>query len=504
MPYKKSFILVLASTVVFTLLFYKQSLGLNILLFEAFILLVLIAFKQLSFKNRNIIIISITLFVSMLTVVFVNSVLSVFVNIIISVLFGGIVLYPEVKSLINSARLSWSNFFASQSEFFKNILYVSSNGRHKGLRFKKIKIFLIPLIIIIIFISIYSYSNPAFEKITSNILTYFDNFFNIIFNNIEISLVFTILVGMAISNAIFFRKSKQTIIDNDVKSTDFLSRFRKRSVFRFGFNALKNELKAAIFLLFTLNIVIFILNILDIYWVWFNFSWNGELLKQFVHEGTYLLILSILISIVIVLYYFRGNLNFYSKNKWLKNLSYVWLMQNAILVISVAIRNYWYIYYYSLAYKRIGVIFFLILTLYGLYSVYIKVKNQKSTFYLLRKNSLAFVIIIMFFSFFNWDIIIARYNFAQRNRAFVHFNFMASLSDKALPYLEYPVEELEKIQQKQDSLFPLTREGRYINALEYVNRIEIKKADFKKKWESKGILEWNYPDYKAYRKLFKK
>ncbi|MBU3743422.1 MAG: DUF4173 domain-containing protein [Sediminibacterium sp.] len=293
----------------------------------------------------------------------------------------------------------------------------------------------------------------------------------------------------------------RAVLPSGKAANDFLQRIRKRVSRQLNLNSLTNELKAAIFLLAILNIIILILNVIDIYWVWFNFSWDGALLKQFVHEGTYLLILSIIISIIIVLYYFRGNLNFYKNNIWLKRLSYAWIMQNAILAISVGIRNYWYIYYYSLAYKRIAVIVFLILTLYGLYTVYLKVKDKKSAFYLIRSNLRFTVLILVISSLFNWDTIIARYNFSQSYRAYVHFDFLASLSYKALPYLEKPLAELSTIEKRQNNTFPLTR-GLYIDAIAYKNRIEIKKTDFKKQWESKGILSWNYPEYKAYQKLF--
>ncbi len=111
------------------------------------------------------------------------------------------------------------------------------------------------------------------------------------------------------------------------------------------------------------------------------------------------------------------------------------------------------------------------------------------------------ILMLVISSVFNWDIIIAKYNFSQSNRAYVHFDFLASLSYKALPYLEKPLAELTAIEKHQNNTFPLTR-GLYIDAIEYKNRIEIKKADFKKQWETKSILSWNYPEFKAYQKLF--
>ena len=74
----------------------------------------------------------------------------------------------------------------------------------------------------------------------------------------------------------------------------------------------------------------------------------------------------ILISIIISLYLFRGNQNFYKKSVLLKKLALAWLAQNVILAFSVGIRNVHYIEHYALAHKRIGVFFFLLATIIGL------------------------------------------------------------------------------------------------------------------------------------------
>lgn len=497
----KALLWVAISTIFFTLLFNNQWIGLNVLIFESLIFGILYFSKQINLKNKSIIFITLAYFLTALAVVFVNSTLAIFINMLICFIAIGILIFPEARSLTTTIQLSFYNIFTSQSNALYNISNINKDKKESSSKFRRIRIFLIPIVIIIIFLIIYSNSNPVFENILSNFIQSINKFLNNIFRYIDIDLSIVILLGLLSSNYIFFRNTDQHLENKDKAANDFLQRIRKRVSRQLNLNSLTNELKAAIFLLAILNIIILILNVIDIYWVWFNFSWDGALLKQFVHEGTYLLILSIIISIIIVLYYFRGNLNFYKNNIWLKRLSYAWIMQNAILAISVGIRNYWYIYYYSLAYKRIAVIVFLILTLYGLYTVYQKVKDKKSAFYLIRSNLRFTVLILVISSLFNWDTIIARYNFSQSYRAYVHFDFLASLSYKALPYLEKPLAELSAIEKRQNNTFPLTR-GLYINAIEYKNRIEIKKTDFKKQWESKGILSWNYPEYKAYQKLF--
>ena len=248
-----------------------------------------------------------------------------------------------------------------------------------------------------------------------------------------------------------------------------------------------------------LNLVILVLNIADIKWVWYGFEWKGQYLKQFVHEGTYLLILSIIISIILVLYFFRGNLNFYQNNKLLKSLSYIWIVQNGILTISVAIRNFWYINYFALAYKRIGVIFFLVLVFYGLFSVYRKVSQRKSTFYIFKTNAYATLIVLILGSLINWDSVIAKYNFENSNRSFLHLNYLSTLSDKALPYLDKSLPELKRIDKIQKEKFPFKE--KFMTPEAYYHIIENRKKMFLDKWDTKSILSWNLPEYLAAKKL---
>ena len=196
-------------------------------------------------------------------------------------------------------------------------------------------------------------ANPVFEGMVKSFFDSIEAFFEWFFENIEVALFMTFLFGFLISNYFFLGKPFTSITKEDENSSDNLSRKRKKSISKFKNTALKTEYTSAIILFTLLNILILIINLIDIWWVWFNFEWEGEYLKQFVHEGTYLLILSIIISLAISIYYFRGNINFLKNNTLLKYLAFAWLAQNAILTISVGIRNFWYINYFSLAYLRI-------------------------------------------------------------------------------------------------------------------------------------------------------
>jgi hypothetical protein len=139
------------------------------------------------------------------------------------------------------------------------------------------------------------------------------------------------------------------------------------------------------------------------------------------------------------------------------------------------------------------------MTLYGLYTVFIKVNKIKSSFYLFRRNFSACLIVLLISSFVNWDTLIAGYNFKHANESFLHLDFMSTLSDKTLPYLDKSTEELRLINKNQQQKFPF--EQKYMSIHEYRHIINTRKSEFIEESESKSFLSWSYPEYKAYRKL---
>lgn len=356
------------------------------------------------------------------------------------------------------------NVVESQKTFFRSLRHSKFQG--SGNYFRKFRIFLVPVVIIFIFILIYKNSNPIFDKIISRINQYIGSWFSVFFDNIEFSLVLTFIVGLFISNFIFQQTKNASILSYDTDSETEMRRNKSKQKRSFNAIGLTNELRSAIFLFISLNILLLILNILDIYFVWFNFEWANEALKDFVHEGTYYLLFSILLSIGLVLYFFRGNLNFFNKNKLLKILCFAWLAQNALLTVSVIIRNYWYVHYFSLAHKRIGLFIFLLLTLYGLYIVIVKVKERKSAFFLFKNNVLAIFTLLLLSSFVNWDMVIAKYNVTHAGSSYYHMQYMARLSNATIPVVDLALEELNKINQFQFNKYPLERSdispGQYI------------------------------------------
>lgn len=495
----KKITLVLGFTSIFPFLFYHNAIGVNLLIYNLLIFTGLWLTGKLNFRCP----LNLSLFTgTLLTAFFVvvnGSAIAITINVLSLFLLAGTTLFPEGRNLIYMSFLSIISFFTSQGKFFKLFINILPQSEGSSKVFRIIKLTLVPLAVVFVFTLIYKTANPVFEDLVSSFFNWFNKFFNLLFQQIEFSLFITIVFGFLLANFFLLGEGFPDIISLDKSSSDKLKVIDAKSLDPNTQEKVKNEYTSAIILFSLLNLLILVVNMIDIWWVWLHFEWNGEYLKQFVHEGTYLLILSIVISLGISIYYFRGNINFIPNNNLLRSLAYIWLGQNALLTLSVGLRNFWYIHYFSLAYLRIGVVFFLLLTLFSIYSVLVKIKQKKSSYFLFRKNAIATYVLLVIMAFFNWDIIIAKYNFSHAKTAFIHFDFLADLSPNALPYLIKTNEELSKIDQNQQHEFPFRKQ--YITSNEYAETINNKKTRFIKQWGEYNWLEWNYAGYRSYQKI---
>jgi hypothetical protein len=420
---------------------------------------------------------------------------TVFVNLLSFGVFVGTMMESQVRSMFNAVRLSFYNIVFCQFRFIRDLASQDVVKAKFARRLLTYSYMGIPVIIIVLFFLIYRVSNPVFDGYVADLSFGLSEFLSNIFSGVSWQWLATLFGGMIISVYPLVHVVSRPILDEDSTSTIQLNRVRRKIRFTFNLVGLKNEFKAGLFLLIMLNALIAIINAIDIYWVWFNFEWEGEYLKQFVHEGTYLLILSILISVAIVLYFFRGNLNFYFANIWLKRLCYAWLAQNAILALSVAIRNIHYIDNFALAGKRIGVMFFIALVLFGIYSVFVKVRKTKSNFYLFHVNTIAILLVLVSSALPNWSALIASYNFNHAHVSFLHLDYLSTFDVESLPYLDHSLDELRQLEAIQKEKFPF--EEQYMSADEYYLIIQDKKTALRSELEEATWQEWTWPRKQA-------
>jgi hypothetical protein len=261
---------------------------------------------------------------------------------------------------------------------------------------------------------------------------------------------------------------------------------------------LRKEYLVALSMLVLVNVLLLVVNSIDINWIWFGFTPEpGFDLTQFVHEGTYVLILSILVAMGIVLWFFRRNLNFYERGlPALRWLATVWVLQNAVLAVSVGLRNYYYILYTGLAYKRIGVCFFLLLTFFGLATILLKIWQRRSTYSLVRMNGLAAYVLMVGLACGNWEIWIARYNLRPELPT-LDYGFLLDMPDRVLPVLAAHPEVLTQRQLVHESY----RSWTTLSPEAANQRLQHRLARFRAAQEARNWPSYTFADWQAYQQL---
>ncbi len=177
---------------------------------------------------------------------------------------------------------------------------------------------------------------------------------------------------------------------------------------------------------------------------------SGITYADFLHQGFWSLVVSVILSLIIVLYFFRRELNFIRNNQKLKTVAYLWMAMNFILVITTISKNTIYVAEYGLTYKRILVYAFLLLTSGGIIITYIKVYATKSNWYFSRKGFGLSLILFAAFSLCPWDEVITHHNL--NSTATIDLNYLLTLSKNNLVLEDYMNEHPNKFTFEQTKI----------------------------------------------------
>lgn len=472
------------------LLFWHESFGVNTLLFTALILGWSVYKQGKTMMNKSILFTATITFVFSILVVIHGSYLAKFGYICSLFIYLGFLFQPGTKSIISAFPTGLFNLpisFVNNINAFRKWM---PKPKRDSKILKGVKITAIPLAVLILFVVIFSFANPIFSRFTNE---FFVTFFDMIarfFEQLSWSWISFMILGVVIVFGVFVNGNISLFANYEKNSSDFVVRKKRKTFAIIKRVGLKEENKTAVIMMVLINLLLLLINAIDVKWIWFDFRLSeGQTYSQLVHQGTYLLILSILISMGIIFYYFRKNQNFYTKNQKLKVVAYLWILQNVVLAISVAIRNMRYIEQYGLTYKRIGVLFFLVMTCIGLIALFLKIKNKKSVFYVLKFNSWALYILLFIMAAFNWDIIVVRYNLSMTEVAQIDKWYLLSFSDKTLPILHVNREKLEELSENS---YDDSRDYSN-NTIEQLNR-RISDYKYQKHTSKETFLSWNYVD----------
>ncbi|MEO8146115.1 MAG: DUF4153 domain-containing protein [Bacteroidia bacterium] len=426
---KKNDWILLASVAVYSYLFYAQDYGINFLLFTIFIITMLFVKDKNVVYSKSWIVAATGSIASALAVFVYGNYLSFLAN-VISLSILSALSFSYTTSVLFALLFSWYSYVSSIVFMVIDYLERKKKKLETSNPFSvKLILFLIPFIVVLIFFFLYKSSNPLFNNFTKNI-----NLDWISWNWIRFTFVgFLILYGFFYHRVIGIFKNADEFASNDLNK----EKSEYKSWFGISFTQ-HHENLSGIILFSLLNVLLLTVNLLDGFYLWGTGGLPvGMNYTDFVHQGTGTLITSIIFAILIILFYFRSALNFFEKNKIIRLLAYLWIAQNIFMIVSTAYRNNLYIEDYFLTYKRIGVYVYLLLSVIGLVTTFIKIKNIKSNWFLFRVNSWLFYAVLVISTFFRWDSIITKYNIksAEEKRRPIDKNYLIDLSYINMPQL---------------------------------------------------------------------
>jgi len=409
--------IILASSLIFTLLFYNESVGVNLAIFG----LLLTCLISYSFQDRSVdrshLVLVITSVLSCLAFAWYGDAASFFAM-AMSVLFLQFKTQDSQLKVIQIFPLVFLNAFATLGRVFMFSQWLPERKIHNNFAKKLVAYFVIPAIFLVVFFAAYSFGSAHF----SSLLTDY---------TLDLDIVQVILIGILgfyISFSFWNYWVPEICYEkNEMLNNDFSNVNEIKNQNTFSFLDLDFERKSGEITLFLLNFMLLIFIVTYNYEQFFEVvTAQASKLSSDTHERVNAVIFSIIMAVGVILFYFKGGFNFDKKATNLKKLAQIWIVLNGFLIVSTIIKNSEYVFFFGLTYKRLGVYAFLILAIIGLVFTFLKIRRQKTNAYLVNQMVWYFYGTILLCSFVNWGNLITNYNISVNKG--VEPRFLSSLN----------------------------------------------------------------------------
>lgn len=328
-------------------------------------------------------------------------------------------------AFINSLyRSFFYSFFITVYGGFADLINTVFKSNKSYLAFRKTALYIAPITVTAIFYLLYGAANPDF-------------FLSINFPDWQFDggwIAYTIF-GSIIICPLFFPGKPGRLTEWDLSKPDLLERNQAKTKGKnFTIMGLFYENKQGVIMFIMLNTLIAVFlgfNILQIFFPSLNHHPIGH--SDQVHQGFEVLILSLAAAIMLIMYYFRENQNFYGKKDKLVKFATIWIILNGLLILFTCYKNILYVDAFGLTYKRIFVFIGMFLSGIGLYLTIIKIYKVKTNWYLLRQNAWVIFFVVTSFGLVDWDRLITWYN--PNHAQFLDMKYILDLGDTQIPYL---------------------------------------------------------------------
>ncbi|MEO5643600.1 MAG: DUF4153 domain-containing protein [Bacteroidia bacterium] len=423
---KKTDCIFLLSVLLYSFLFWKQMPGLNIFIFSGLLLTGQALLDSRVLKIRPWLLAATGTICSAFCVFYYGNTLSIFAT-FFSLLLSSYFAFNQKGSVLVGAFSSLVSVASSIGFMIVRIIERkkerATNDSKSNRTWKKILIVLCALIVVLVFFFMYRDSSVLFFNLTQKIN----------FDWISFAWIFFTMLGALVVYGFYYHNSIPGIGEWDRHATKLNP--EKAPTWTDKLMSIDSERFSGIVLFSLLNIMLLVVNTLDLAFI---FGSDGRLPQgvscmQYVHQGVGTLITSIVFAMLVILFYFRGRMNFSSHGKAIRVLALIWIAQNAFMLFSTAWRNEVYVLVFGLTYKRIGVYIYLLLALIGLMVTAWKVQGKKTNAFLVRMNSWLFYSVWIIACFVNWDGLIIGNNL--RTGLKPDLAYLNSLSENILPEL---------------------------------------------------------------------
>lgn len=416
----KKYQIILASSLIFTLLFYNESIGVNLAIFALLLTGLICYFFQERFTERTHLILVVTSVLSCLAFAWYGDFAS-FLALSMSVLFLQFKTRDKKLKIVQIFPLVFLNAFTTLGRVFMFSQWLPERKIHNNFTKKLVAYFIIPAIFLIVFFTAYSFGSSHF----SSLLTDY---------TLDIDIVEVVLIGILgfyISFSFWNYWVPEVCYEkNELLNNDFNNIAEIKNQQTFSFLDLDFERKSGEVTLVLLNFMLLVFIVTYNYEQFFEVVKNPNLSAD-THERVNSVIFSIIMAVGLILFYFKGGFNFDKKAANLKKLAKIWIVLNGLLIVSTFIKNSEYIAVQGLTYKRLGVYAFLVLAIIGLVFVFLKITKQKTNAYLANQMVWYFYGTVLICSFVNWGNLITNYNISVNKCAEPMFLSTLNFNDEA-------------------------------------------------------------------------
>lgn len=391
--------LILVCSLIFTLLFYNESVGVNLVIFGLVLTGIICYFYQDRFTTRSHLFLVITSVLSSLAFAWYGDFVS-FLALSLSVCFLQFKTQDTNLKIVQFFPLAFINGITSLGRILMFSQWIPKREIKNDLAKKMIAYFVIPAVFVGLFFAVYAFGSDHFSALFT------DYYLDVnVFEVIGIT-----LLGFYFSFTFWNYWIPEAFSDyNSLLDNDFKDEQSIRNQRTFSFLDLDFERRSGEITLFLLNVLLLVFIVTYNYEQFFEIIEKSKL-SSATHERVNAVIFSIVMAVGVIMFYFKGGFNFDEKAKNLKRLSKIWIFLNGILIVSTIVKNSEYVSFFGLTYKRLGVYAFLILALIGLFFTFSKITKQKTNAYLVNQMVWYFYGTILLCSYVNWGNLITNYN----------------------------------------------------------------------------------------------